>query len=85
MRYAILGLSLATMPLVVAASLTAAAQPALPVAAEAGPDVGLPHPPSVQCRPVYAPVAVTLGPARADAERRTEGLLLIGMVCTSGG
>ncbi|WP_043364063.1 hypothetical protein [Belnapia sp. F-4-1] len=86
MRHAIFGLALATLPL---AFLPAAAQQATPqprpAAATAEPDIGLPHPPLVECRPLYAPAPLAIGPASVNQEQATEGLVLIGTACTPAG
>ncbi|SDB49610.1 hypothetical protein SAMN02927895_01910 [Belnapia rosea] len=53
---------------------------AAPLSGEA-PDIGLPHPRLVECRPRYAPQPVPVGPASSDPEQASYGLLLIGMDC----
>ena len=76
MRPAIFGLALAALPL--ALSLTMGR----PAAADsAGPDTGLPQPPRTECRPLYSTAPAPVGPASADPERATEGLVLVGTAC----
>ncbi len=85
MGHVLFGLSLAVLPLAlvpgVAAGEATAPRPAQ-VSAAIQPDVSLPQPPLVDCRAVYAPAAMAIGPASADPEQATEGLLLLGMACT---
>jgi len=72
MRPAIFGLVLAVLPLALS----------LPAAADNGePDTGLPQAPRIECRPVYTAAPASIGPASANAEQATEGLVLIGTVC----
>ncbi|WP_043335403.1 hypothetical protein [Belnapia moabensis] len=73
MRHAIFGLALAALPLVLS----------LPAAADNDePDIGLPQPPRHECRPLYTTTPAPIGPASADPEQATEGLVLVGTVCT---
>jgi len=72
MRPAIFGLALTALPL--ALSLPAAAD-------SAGPDIGLPNPPRIECRPLYAPAPAPVGPASTNPEQATEGLVLVGTAC----
>ncbi|CAA9209643.1 MAG: hypothetical protein AVDCRST_MAG27-1097 [uncultured Craurococcus sp.] len=85
MRHVLFGLSLAVLSLALVPGLATAEattpQPAR-VSAAIQPDVSLPQPPLVDCRPVYAPAAMAIGPASANPEQATEGFLLIGTACT---
>ncbi len=73
MRPAIFGLCLAVLPLALS----------LPAAADNGePDTGLPQPPRIECRPLYTTAPAPIGPASGNPEQATEGLVLIGTICT---
>ncbi|MBL6077651.1 hypothetical protein JMJ56_06505 [Belnapia sp. T18] len=84
MRFVVFGIFMAALPLALslpAVAETAAPQP-LPAAVSAEPDIGLPRPPRLDCRQVYAPAPMPIGPASAHPEQATEGLLLLGMACS---
>jgi hypothetical protein len=72
------------------AGLPAVAQPrpaTLPVSLGPVPEeaekssIGFIDLPRVECRPVYVPGVRLVGPPMADAEQRTEGMVVAGQAC----
>ena len=81
---------LSCLALLLSAGLAARAQPvpaaqpvSLGLASEAAEkaSIGFVDLPATECRPVYAPGIQEVGPAVAEAEQQTRGLVVVGQTC----